>query len=139
MTLSTSAAPRVLVIDDDDDGRDLTATILRTAGFDVWEAATGGAGLARAGDAPDLIVLDILLPDVDGFEVCRRLRASPTTASIPLIFVTAAFRDPMDRVRGLDEGADGYLVRPILPNELVSTARALLRRHRSEERRVGKE
>jgi DNA-binding response OmpR family regulator len=122
---------RVLVIEDHGDLRAMTASVLRAAGYDVWEASTGREGIARAAALPDLILLDVQLPDVDGFEVCRRLRRDPATASVPILFFTGVHRALEDRIRGLDEGGDGYLMRPVEPEELVGTVRVLLRQHPS--------
>jgi PAS domain S-box-containing protein len=126
-TLST-----ILVVDDFADGRFLTTEFLRHAGFEVRGAATGMEALALAADRPDLIVLDVNLPDLDGFEVCRRLKATPTTASIPVLHLSAAHRTVDDRVRGLEGGADGYLTLPVEPEELIATVKVLLRIRRAD-------
>ena len=116
---------RVLVIDDDEQ----LGTALRRAlvfeGHEVALARDGPEGLREAREhAPDLVVLDLLMPGVDGFEVCRRLRAA---SDVPILMLTA--RDEVaDRVRGLDAGADDYLVKPFAVDELLARARALLRR-----------
>ena len=119
--------PKILLIDDQKDLREMTARILQDAGFEVWEASTGHEGVARASAKPDLIILDVKLPDLDGFEVCRRLRDGAVTADVPILFFTGAHADLEDRIRGLDEGGDGYLVRPVDPSELIGTVRLLLR------------
>lgn len=123
---------RILVVDDVADVRAVTALILSQAGFEIIEAATGAEALERAGGGPELVVLDINLPDIDGFEVCRRLRANPATASIPVLHLSAAYRRSRDRVRGLELGADAYLTQPAEPDELIATVRALLRIRRAE-------
>jgi two-component system response regulator MprA len=122
---------RILIIDDDD----AITTALRRAltfdGYNVDVALDGDEGLRKARDvAPDLVILDILMPGIDGFEVCRRLRAADDT---PILMLTA--RDEVaDRVRGLDAGADDYLVKPFAPDELLARVRALLRRREPRER-----
>lgn len=119
---------RVLHVDDDEASRYIVGRILGDAGFIVECALTGAEGLSLAASSqPDLIVLDVKLPDMDGFEVCRRLRAEPATASIPVLHLSAHFVRGRDRVRGLDIGADAYLAQPVEPDELVATARALIR------------
>jgi DNA-binding response OmpR family regulator len=101
--------------------------VLKQAGFEVIEASTGADALQKADVHPDLIVLDVNLPDVDGFEVCRRLKEAPATASIPVLYLSAAYRGPEHRVQGLELGADGYLTQPVDGRELVATVNALLR------------
>jgi len=134
----------VLNVDDYEAGRYATSRVLRQAGFDVIEAGTGLAGLRLAteeADRLDLVLLDVNLPDVDGFEVCRRIRANPRLASLPVLYLSAAYRTSEHRVQGLELGADGYLTQPVEPRELVATVNALLRARevddalrRSEER-----
>ena len=117
---------RVLLVDDEDNLRSMLEAALRHSGFDVHPAATGHAALdAVAGVRPDVIVLDVMLPDLDGFEVCKRLRSSGTRT--PVLFLTA--RDAtQDKVRGLTLGGDDYLVKPFSLEELVARINALLRR-----------
>ena len=119
--------PTILVVDDTDRVRAITVDILGGAGFKVREARDGAEALALANDAPDLIVLDVRMPGMDGFEVCRRLKQTPTTATIPVLYLSAAHRDEHDRVHGLTTGGAAYLTRPIEPSDLVSTVRTLLR------------
>jgi PAS domain S-box-containing protein len=129
----TAAAPvrrhaLVLNVDDYEAGRYATSRVLRQAGFEVVDAATGEEALRRVrADEPDLVVLDVNLPDLDGFEVCRRIKTTPETSSIPVLYLSAAYRTPEHRVQGLDLGADGYLTQPVDPRELVATVNALLR------------
>jgi two-component system response regulator MprA len=122
---------RILVIDDDEQ---LSAALRRTLLYEHYEvsvARSGVAGLLLAEEQrPDLIVLDILLPDIDGLEVCRRLRSID---SVPVLMLTAR-DDVADRVRGLDAGADDYLVKPFAVDEFLARIRALLRRRSSEGR-----
>ena len=119
-------APRVLVTDDEDNIRFLLDAALRHFGFDVVLAANGREALgAVADDRPDLIVLDVMLPDLDGFEVCRRLRADGV--KVPVLFLTA--RDGTeDKVRGLTLGGDDYVTKPFSLEEVVARVRAILRR-----------
>jgi two-component system response regulator MprA len=121
---------RVLVVDDDVPVRRMLARSLAAEGFEVEAAADGGAALAAAErSAPDLVVLDVTMPGIDGLAVCRRLRASGLTGSI--LMLTA--RDAVaDRVAGLEAGADDYLVKPFAMEELVARLRALGRRGRDE-------
>ncbi|MCW2881988.1 MAG: response regulator receiver [Sphaerisporangium sp.] len=118
--------PRVLVVDDERNIRDLVSVALKFHGFDVVSASRGyeALELARSG-APDLVVLDVMLPDLDGFELCRRLRAEGD--DVPVIFLTA--RDaPADTVHGLTLGGDDYVTKPFSVEALVARARAVLRR-----------
>jgi len=118
--------PRVLVVDDEPNIRDLVEVALRFHGFDVTTAATGDEALRRAREGgPQLIVLDVMLPDLDGFEVCRRLRTRGDET--PVIFLTA--RDtPTDTVTGLTLGGDDYVTKPFSVDALVARVRAVLRR-----------
>jgi CheY-like chemotaxis protein len=118
----------ILVVDDRPDARYALVRVLTGAGFDVRETATGRDALRLARSAPDLIVLDIALQDMDGFEVCRRLKADGVTSAIPVVHKTAVFSDTEHQQRGLAAGADEYLMEPIEPDVLVSTVRRLLER-----------
>ncbi|KJE21951.1 response regulator with CheY-like receiver domain and winged-helix DNA-binding domain [Frankia torreyi] len=121
-----AAAPRVLVVDDEPNIVDLLRMALRFHGFDVLTAATGRAALELAVQArPDLMILDVMLPDVDGFEVCRTLRAGGQ--SVPVVYLTA--RDAhRDKIAGLTYGGDDYVTKPFAVDELVARVRAVLRR-----------
>ena len=116
----------ILVVDDRPDGRYATVRILTAAGYDVRETATGRDALRLARLSPDLIVLDVVLPDMDGFEVCRRLKADAMTGPIPVIHKTAAYGDPDHRSRGLAAGAEEYLADPVEPEILVATVERVL-------------
>ena len=121
---------RVLIVEDEPDIRDLLAYHLGREGYEIATAATGGEALRQAARArPDLVVLDLMLPEIDGREVCRRLRQDPATASVPVIMLTAK-GDEVDRVVGLELGADDYVVKPFSPRELLARVRAVLRRAR---------
>ncbi len=129
----TAAAPSILCVDDDETNRQALTWLLRREGFRVDEAATGGEALRLMNGRPDLVILDVNLPDVSGFEVCRRIKAHPATARTPVLHLSAVFVGPEDKVHGLDGGADGYLLKPADPREVVAQARALLRAHFAEE------
>ncbi|GAA3978137.1 response regulator transcription factor [Thermobifida alba] len=122
----TTARPHVLVIDDEPNIRDLVQAALRFHGFEVSTAGSGGEGLALArSERPDLILLDVLLPDISGFDVCRRLRDEDD--DVPVIYLTA--RDtPSDTVTGLSLGGDDYVTKPFSVEALIARVRALLRR-----------
>jgi two-component system, OmpR family, response regulator MprA len=119
---------RVLVVDDDPDVREAVETALELDGHGVTTAADGLAALKRLGQAGfDAVVLDVLMPNLDGFEVCRRLRASGNRT--PVLILTARDSE-QDTIRGLDLGADDYLVKPFGLGELLARVRALMRRTR---------
>jgi DNA-binding response OmpR family regulator len=117
---------RVLVVDDDPTVSDVVRLYLERAGFEVALAADGITALSAYGrDQPDLVVLDLMLPGIDGLEVCRRLRASSST--VPIIMLTA-LGEEADRVLGLQLGADDYVTKPFSPRELVLRVQSVLRR-----------
>lgn len=119
---------RVLVVDDDPDIRESIVEALKIAGYDVSGAATGAGALAACQrQCPDLVLLDQMLPDLDGLEVCRRLRDDPATSRVPIVFLTARTGEK-DRVRGLAAGADDYVSKPFSTPELLLRIRAVLRR-----------
>jgi two-component system, OmpR family, alkaline phosphatase synthesis response regulator PhoP len=119
---------RVLIVEDDPDIADLVRRYLKKDGFDVEVQNSGGEALtAITARPPDLLVLDLMLPQVNGLEICRMVRADQKTASIPIIMVTARAEES-ERIAGLDLGADDYLAKPFSPAELVARVRALLRR-----------
>jgi signal transduction histidine kinase len=125
--------PLILVADDLEQGRYVTVRILRNAGFRVIEAANGTEALAQAERAkPDLVLLDIRMPDIDGFEVCRQLRQNPNLASLAIIQTSATFEAAEYRVRALEGGADTFLGDPVEPTVLVATVRAMLRLRHAE-------
>ncbi|HMJ90190.1 MAG TPA: response regulator transcription factor [Candidatus Acidoferrum sp.] len=119
---------KILVVDDEPDALDLIQFNLKAAGYDVVTADDGTEALKKARTTqPALVVLDVMLPEVDGLEVCKTLRREPATASIPIIMLTAKAAE-IDRVLGLELGADDYLTKPFSPRELVLRVKALLRR-----------
>lgn len=124
----------ILVVDDNEANLYAMSRVLRRAGFGVLEARTGAEALQKARTRPDLVVLDVNLPDRSGFEVCQEIRRDSETCGIGVLHVSASSVDAADRVRGLDFGADGYLIHPIDPKELVATASALIRARRTESR-----
>ena len=120
----------MLIIEDEPDIRDLLAFHLEREGYAVTKSSGGAEGLRLARAAPpDLILLDLMLPGMDGLEVCRRLRSNPATRAVPLVMLTAR-GDELDRVLGLELGADDYVVKPFSPREVLARVRAVLRRSR---------
>jgi two-component system phosphate regulon response regulator PhoB len=132
---------RVLIVDDDPDILRLVSYNLNQAGFDTATADTGRKALeAVQGHPPDLIILDVMLPDVDGLEVCRTLRGHESSRNIPIVMLTARTEE-IDRVVGFELGADDYVMKPFSPRELVLRVKSILRRSRadrSEMLRLGK-
>jgi PAS domain S-box-containing protein len=124
----------ILVVDDNEAERYYVARVLRKAGFEIAEAGSGEEALRRAVDVPDLITLDVRLPDLSGFEVCRRLKGDLATRDIPVLHISASYTTPDAKAEGLDSGADGYLTHPVNPTELVATVRSLLRARQAEVR-----
>lgn len=133
MATTPDTASRVLVVDDNPAKRYAIARLLRAAGFIVSEAGSGGEALERAAEGPDAVVLDVNLPDIDGYEVCRILREREGTARTPIIHLSATFTESGDKVHGLESGADGYLTHPVEPPVLVATVKAFIRARRAEE------
>ena len=122
----------VLLVDDTEENRYTFKRYLEHEGFTVWEARTGAEALELIAKSPSVVILDIRLPDITGFEVCERLRSNPRTVSIPVIHTSANRIEVKDRVQGLRGGADAYLVQPVDPTELLATIRALLRVRKAE-------
>jgi two-component system, OmpR family, alkaline phosphatase synthesis response regulator PhoP len=119
---------RVAIIEDEKDIVDLVRYNFRKEGYEVASFLRGKEGLEQIRrNPPDLVLLDIMLPDVDGFEICKKLRADDRLKDLPVIFLTAKGEE-IDRVLGLEIGADDYVVKPFSPRELVARVRAVLRR-----------
>jgi signal transduction histidine kinase len=129
---SQKSAFKILTVDDNEALRYSLVRCLRDAGYYTLEAKTGEEALALAANQPDLITLDVNLPGMSGFEVCRKLKSDPATAHIPVLHISATCIDPESRVRGLAGGADAYLAEPIDRGELVATVGALLRLKNAE-------
>jgi two-component system phosphate regulon response regulator PhoB len=126
--------PKILVVDDEPDTVELIEFNLKAAGFLVSSATDGNAAIRKARtDPPQLVILDLMLPEVDGLEVCKILRRDPATSAIPIIMLTAKSAE-IDRVLGLELGADDYVTKPFSPRELVLRVKALLRRGQTQER-----
>jgi GAF domain-containing protein/DNA-binding response OmpR family regulator len=131
-TAADGAPGRILVIEDDERVRGFVRECLERAGFAVDEAATSAEGRTRMASLPDLVVLDVDLPDGDGRELCRRLKADPQTGAIPVVMLSGVFTELDDRAQALELGSDAYLTKPIRPSELVATVRAMLRLRHAE-------
>ena len=127
------AEARLLIVDDTEANRYAVARHLRASGFQVREAGTGLDALAEVErEMPDMVVLDIKLPDISGLEVARRLRSDPRTSGLPILHISASFTDSVSLARGLDNGADGYLTHPVDPIVLLATIRGLFRARAAE-------
>ena len=119
---------KVLVVDDEENIRMLVKFNLEKAGYEVLEASDGNKAIETAvNSTPDIVILDLMLPGIDGLEVCRNLKRHPRTAAIPIIMLTAK-SDEIDRVIGLELGADDYMTKPFSQRELVARIKAVLRR-----------
>ncbi|NPU98309.1 MAG: response regulator [Candidatus Omnitrophica bacterium] len=126
--------PVILVVDNDDAGRDTTVKMIRKAGFPVMEAASGIETLEKACAGPGLMVLEVDLPDMSGFEICRKIKENPATAHIPVLHLSATSLDDQSKVKGLNCGADAYLTQPVELSVLIATINALLRMKQAEEK-----
>lgn len=119
---------RILIIEDDPSVQDVLGQLLVRDGLEVLSAGDGAGGVRLAiAENPDLILLDVNLPDMDGFEVCTRLKAEPRTRHIPVVILTAEAREVGQRVRGLESGADDYLFKPISGKVLVARILSILK------------
>ena len=126
--VSRGPRQKILIIEDDADIRELIKFNLEQEGYAVEEAATGAEGLDRIKRRqPDLVLLDLMLPGMPGLEICRVLRGTPETATLPILIVTAKGTE-VDKVLGLEMGADDYVVKPFSPRELIARVKAVLRR-----------
>jgi len=123
-----SVKPRILVVDDEPEAVELVEFNLKQAGYAVTTAVDGAEALKKArSQTPDLIVLDVMLPEMDGFEICKTLRGETPTARTPILMLTAKAAE-IDRVLGLELGADDYLTKPFSPRELVLRVKKILQR-----------
>jgi two-component system cell cycle sensor histidine kinase/response regulator CckA len=125
--------PTILLVDDEAANRLALGMLFQGQGYRVLEAADGATALRVAQERPDLVLLDVHLPDMTGFEVCRRLRAAPETRSVAVVQISGLFTGPGDRTQGLEGGADAYLIKPVEPRELLATVKAQLRVRAAEE------
>ena len=129
--MSAKAAPTILVVEDESSIASFVSLYLKNAGYGVKTAATGGDALTQAAaQEPALIVLDLMLPDIDGIEVCKRIRQR---SDVPILMLTARDED-VDKIIGLEVGADDYLTKPFNPRELVARVKSILRRATPERR-----
>jgi DNA-binding response OmpR family regulator len=127
----SAAAPSILVVEDEGSIASFVSLYLKNAGYTVRTASTGSEALAQvAAQMPNLIVLDLMLPDIDGIEVCKRIRQS---SDVPILMLTARDED-VDKIIGLEVGADDYLTKPFNPRELVARVKSILRRAAPERR-----
>src|SRR5262249_12326628 len=134
--LSTTGSRPVTILNVDDypPGLYARSRILRQAGFEVREASTGAEALRLVkSEKPDLVLLDVNLPDINGMEVCRRIKSNPETAAMLVLHLSATSVPEADRIRALESGADSSLIEPIEPDELIANLHALLRMRRAEE------
>ena len=126
--METGSGRKILIIEDENDVADLLALNLRKSGFQTSAAADGASGLQKArDDRPDFIILDLMLPKMSGLEVCRILKSDTATANMPILMLTAKAEE-IDRIVGLEFGADDYVTKPFSPREVVLRIRAILRR-----------
>jgi len=130
---AASKTLKILHVDDTEAQRYAVSRVLRRAGFEVIEAGTGQQALHLMADSPDLVILDVNLPDIDGYAICRQIKSNEVTSRTPVLHLSATMISTEARVQGLEGGADAYLVQPVQPEELVATVRALLRVRKAEE------
>ncbi|MDD5380718.1 MAG: response regulator transcription factor [Phycisphaerae bacterium] len=123
---------KILIVEDDRDIVEMVEYNLKQEGYTAIHAYNGEKGIELAGDAkPDLIILDLMLPAIDGFEVCKLLKRQQSTSRVPIIILSAKSRET-DKVVGLELGADDYITKPFSPRELIARIRAVLRRHKEQ-------
>ena len=135
--MAASLRKKILIVDDEPDVADLVAYNLKTKGFDTETVndPTHSIGVART-MMPDLVILDVMMPEINGIQICRLLRAEPQLKNVPVIFLTAKVEED-DRVQGLESGADDYICKPFSTNELVLRVQNILRRTSEKEGGVG--
>lgn len=130
--MTAAVVSSILVVDDDADQRNLLMTYLASEGYGVLEAESGEQALERIAREPiALVLLDVMLPGLSGFDVCRQLKRDPKTAAIPVLMVTA-HGDPVSRARAFDSDADEFIAKPVFRLELIARVRALLRLYRTQ-------
>jgi DNA-binding response OmpR family regulator/GAF domain-containing protein len=130
--MAQSEAARALIVDDDARVRSFLCAALETAGFRVTPTGSGEEALRLVASKPDLVILDVELPDISGREVCRRIKAAPETSAVPVLMLSGVYTDPVERSQAIEDGSDAYLTKPVTPRELLASARALLRTARAE-------
>src|SRR5437763_9184432 len=131
--MDNGSGTQILIIEDESDVADLLEMTLRKAGFKAWTAGDGASGLQKArDDRADFIILDLMLPKMSGLEVCRILKGDVATAHIPVLMLTAKAEE-VDRIVGLEFGADDYVTKPFSPREVMLRIRAILRRGEKRE------
>ena len=130
--MTTRETSRVLLVDDTEQNRYVLSRILARAGLEVEQCTTGKEALERVKSCPDLVILDVKLPDLSGYEVCRRIKTDPVTRSVPVLQISASFVSNESKVQALEGGADGYLTHPIDATVLVATVKSLLRLKQAE-------
>ncbi|MHB2026318.1 MAG: response regulator transcription factor [Elusimicrobiota bacterium] len=119
---------RILVVEDDEILRQTFRDVLKADGFETFLCSDGGSALREVGSyRPDLIMLDVSLPDMTGFDVCRKLKQDPQARAIPVIILTGHARAVIERVQGLDVGAEDYLFKPVSPRILVARIKSILK------------
>ena len=119
---------RILVVDDEPDVRQVLSAILRSAGYEVWEAANGQQGLQLARERrPDLVLLDVLLPDLSGIDVCRQIKTDVALLDVFVVLISGTAISAADKVDGAEIGADDYLVKPLNPDEFLARIRTTMR------------
>jgi len=134
--METDSGRKILIIEDESDVADLLTLNLRKAGFKTSTAADGASGLQKVRDArPDFIILDLMLPKMSGLEVCKILKTDTATSHTPILMLTAKAEE-IDRIVGLEFGADDYVTKPFSPREVVLRIRAILRRGETPEERL---
>jgi signal transduction histidine kinase len=132
MTADGEVSGKILVVDDTEANRYTVVRLLRRAGYTVYEAVDGRRGLEAATPDVDLVILDVRMPELDGYEVCRRLKADAVLKVVPILHISATYTESSDIAYGLEGGADGYLVHPVDPVVLLATVRAFLRLRRAD-------